>query len=210
MSAAAKSNSSEPPVPSSAADGRIIFRILPDSDASDLYTDWSNPNGDSGVDIRFARDQVLSVGETTTIRFGIRTACEVDGNPAGYWLAARSSFTKTAQVLLLRNHMGTIDRGYRGEIMARVHNFGPGDYTARRGDSLFQLLEPLMRAPVVLCVLASDARFSAGATTRGAGGFGSTGTSGQGAAALQEAGQTAEGAPTDGDATGEKSATGSS
>ena len=132
---------SPPSADGSAPNGLISFLLQPESRAADLYPEtWANPLGDAGVDLRFPEDTVFPEGETTVIRFGVRAACFINGKPTGFWLAARGSFGKTPQVLMLRNHMGTFDRGYRGEVMARVHNFGPGVYQARRGESLFQLV----------------------------------------------------------------------
>ena len=158
----------------------IIFTLCPDDESKDLYAPlWQNEKRDSGVDLRFPRDVLLPEGKTTSINLGVRAACTIDGLSSGFWLATRSSFTKTPQILMLRNFMGVIDAGYRGPLMARVHNFGPGDFTARRGDSLFQVLEPLMRPPIAIIARANDPQFADGATARGERGFGSTGTAGQ-------------------------------
>lgn len=161
-----------------------LFLLCPDKDVQDLYdTSWSNPMGDSGVDIRFPQDVIFPEGKTTAVAMGIRAACFTGGQSTGFWLAPRSSFSKTDQILLLRNHMGIFDRGYRGQVIVKVHNFGPGAYVAKRGASLFQLVEPTMRPPIAVRVDAGHKEFADGATLRGAGGFGSTGGEGQTAAA---------------------------
>jgi dUTPase len=158
----------------------IVFTLCPGDESRDLYAPlWKNEKRDSGVDLRFPGNVLLPEGQTTSINLGVRATCTVDGNPSGFWLATRSSFTKTPQILMLRNFMGVIDAQYRGPLIARVHNFGPGDFTASRGESLFQILEPLMRPPISVVARADDPLFTGGSTARGEGGFGSTGVAGQ-------------------------------
>lgn len=171
--------------PSSVLGAGGVFRILPAPEARDLYAcEWRNPGGDAGLDVRFARDGEIAEGETAIVGFGVRVAYFVGGGlePSGYWLLPRSSLAKTPQVLMLRNHVGTIDRSYRGELKAAIHNFGPGPFRVSRGAALFQLVDPQMRPPVSVLAGESDPAFAAGATARAAGGFGSTGVGGQAAA----------------------------
>ena len=68
------------------------------------------------------------------------------------------------------NTPGTIDADYRGEVKVLLVNLGEDDFEITRGMRIAQLLiAPVARASV-------EERGSAGATLRGAGGFGSTGT----------------------------------
>jgi len=68
------------------------------------------------------------------------------------------------------NSPGTIDADYRGEVMVLLVNLGTEPFAVTRGMRIAQLLvAPVARARVVE-VAELDA------TTRGAGGFGSTGT----------------------------------
>lgn len=162
---------------------QTVFLLCPNDECRDLYAaEWLNEKRDMGLDLRFPKDIILPAGCTTSVDLGVRAACFRGYQHTGFWLAARSSFTKTPQVLMLRNFMGAIDRGYRGTLIAKVHNFGPGDYQARRGESLFQILEPMMSPPISVLVSKEHPEFVEGATIRGAGGFGSTGSAGQAAA----------------------------
>jgi dUTP pyrophosphatase len=68
------------------------------------------------------------------------------------------------------NTPGTIDSDYRGEIMVLLINLGDEAFAVTRGMRIAQIVF----APVTR--LATEERGLAGATTRGAGGFGSTGT----------------------------------
>lgn len=84
-----------------------------------------------------------------------------------FWLAPRSSIFKSG--LLMANSMGVIDKSYRGELKAPVWSM-TGDSTVSRGDRLFQIVAPDMGW--IRHVRMVD---SMPGTSRGAGGFGSSG-----------------------------------
>lgn len=68
------------------------------------------------------------------------------------------------------NTPGTIDSDYRGEVSVLLVNLGDEDFSVTRGMRVAQIVF----APVVQ--VASEERALAGDTSRGSGGFGSTGT----------------------------------
>lgn len=73
--------------------------------------------------------------------------------------------------LTIPNAPGTIDSDYRGELQVLLLNLGAAACTIRRGDRIAQLVIcPVARAELVETTELSS-------TPRGAGGFGSTGTS---------------------------------
>jgi dUTP pyrophosphatase len=122
--------------------------------------------GDAGLDLVSAEDVTLKPGERTLIRTGIAVAI-----PEGYagfvqprsGLALRSGFG-------LPNSPGLIDSGYRGEIKVVAINLDPGDPIAiKRGDRIAQMVI----VPVASASVAEVDELPA--STRGAGGFGSTG-----------------------------------
>ena len=121
-------------------------------------------DGDAGLDLFVINEQTISAGETTLIHLQI--ACENTENRP-YLVMSRSSIGKTP--LRLANAVGLIDAGYRGEIMAVVDNIKKEDYTVEPGQRLFQLVA-MDGAPIYFELVEelSD-------TTRGGGGFGSTG-----------------------------------
>ena len=80
----------------------------------------------------------------------------------------RSSISKTP--IRLCNSVGLIDAGYRGEIMAAVDNIKQEDYTINFGQRLFQIVA-MDGSP-----LSFELVDELSSTSRGAGGFGSTGT----------------------------------
>lgn len=68
------------------------------------------------------------------------------------------------------NTPGTIDSDYRGEVGVILINLGTESFTIRRGERIAQMVI----APVLQAVLKETAELDD--TTRGAGGFGSSGT----------------------------------
>jgi dUTP pyrophosphatase len=79
----------------------------------------------------------------------------------------RSSIAKTP--LRLCNSIGLIDGGYRGEIMSAIDNIKDEPYTVEPGQRLFQLVA-MDGAPIYFEIVDELSK-----TTRGDGGFGSTG-----------------------------------
>ena len=121
--------------------------------------------GDAGLDLFVIEDQTIKGGKTELINLGI--SCETtDKRP--YFLMPRSSIFKTP--IRLCNSIGLIDAGYRGEIMAAVDNIKQEDYTLNYGQRLFQIVA-MDGSPLSFELV--DALSS---TSRGAGGFGSTGS----------------------------------
>lgn len=92
--------------------------------------------------------------------------------PAGFEVQVRPrSGLALKHGISLPNTPGTIDSDYRGPLGVLLINYGRDPFLIRHGDRIAQMIV----APVV------QARFAVvetlGDTTRGAGGFGSTGTS---------------------------------
>ena len=121
-------------------------------------------DGDAGLDIYVINEQTIDPDETSLIHLQI--ACETsDGRP--YLLMPRSSIAKTP--LRLCNSIGLIDGGYRGEIMAVVDNIKKQPYTIKPGQRLFQLVA-MDGSPIHFTLVDKLTE-----STRGEGGFGSTG-----------------------------------
>ena len=122
-------------------------------------------DGDAGLDLFVIHEQTIDPGETVKIHLQI--ACENEEN-LPYLLLPRSSISKTP--LRLSNSIGLIDPGYRGEIMAVCDNIKTEGYTVEKGQRLFQLVATDSSAIEYELVETLEM------TTRGTGGFGSTGT----------------------------------
>lgn len=121
-------------------------------------------DGDAGLDLYVINEQTIDPDETSLIHLQI--ACETsDGRP--YLLMPRSSIAKTP--LRLCNSIGLIDGGYRGEIMAVVDNIKKEPYTVKPGQRLFQLVA-MDGSPIHFTLVDKLTE-----STRGEGGFGSTG-----------------------------------
>lgn len=93
----------------------------------------------------------------------------------GYYMYPRSSISKTP--LMLANTTGIIDSGYRGNLIAAVRYLPVNredNYVAEFGTRLFQICQPQL-CPVYV-VMVSENELST--TSRGSGGFGSTGVLG--------------------------------
>ena len=94
--------------------------------------------------------------------------------PSAYMMYPRSSISKTE--LMLSNHTGIIDSGYRGFLMGafrwlKPENASHDDYSIDRYTRLLQICLPTLHPIFVVLVDESELTDS----TRGAGGFGSTG-----------------------------------
>jgi dUTP pyrophosphatase len=120
-------------------------------------------HGDAGMDLYAISSSEDDFGNQT-YRTGI--AMQIPPGHVGL-LFPRSSVYKTAHAL--RNHVGIIDSGYRGEIMLKYSKEYGGDvYDA--GDRIGQII--IMPYPQVEYIEVDDLSD----TNRGTGGFGSTGT----------------------------------
>ena len=121
-------------------------------------------DGDAGLDLFIIHQQTIDSGASAFIHLQI--ACE-NKNGTPFLLMPRSSISKTP--LRLSNSIGLIDPGYRGEIIAAVDNIKNEDYTVNPGQRLFQLVA-MDGSPIHFTLV-----YKLSETTRGEGGFGSTG-----------------------------------
>jgi dUTP pyrophosphatase len=124
--------------------------------------------GDAGMDLAAAAEVTLAPMGRAAVPTGLAVAI-----PAG-WVGLvhpRSGLARRHGVTVA-NAPGTIDSGYRGELQVLLINLGADAVTLDRGDRIAQLLlQPVGRATVVEASHLDD-------TTRGDGGFGSTGLHG--------------------------------
>ena len=125
-------------------------------------------DGSAAIDLRSAADTDISVapGERVLIPTGIAMAPETCNVVA--ILAARSGLS-VKHGLTLTNGIGVIDSDYRGEVCVSLINVSATPYTVARGERIAQLLfMPVLQAKLILAEELDD-------TSRGVGGFGSTG-----------------------------------
>lgn len=127
-------------------------------------------DGAAGLDLAAALEAPLTIapGAWVAVPTGLALAL-----PAGHegQVRPRSGLAAKHGVTVL-NAPGTIDEDYRGEVKVLLVNHGASDFVVQPGDRVAQLVvAPVVRAHVV--EVAQVERL--GETTRGAGGFGSTG-----------------------------------
>ena len=125
--------------------------------------------GSAAVDLRYAGDETLEIapGERKLVPTGIAIAPETTGVVA--LLFARSGLA-SKKGLTLSNCVGVIDSDYRGEISAAMINLGSEEVILEPGERIAQL----MFVPALTANFIEAAELDE--TSRGAGGFGSTGT----------------------------------
>lgn len=123
--------------------------------------------GDAGADLQSAESFVLAPGERRLVPTGIAVAV-----PDGYaaFVHPRSGLAARTGISIV-NAPGTVDAGYRGEILVCLVNTDREHaVTIGRGDRIAQLVvQPVSRATFVPVAQLPD-------SSRGAGGHGSTGT----------------------------------
>jgi dUTP pyrophosphatase len=143
----------------------LALQVLPHAEGLALPA-YQTP-GSAGMDLRAAIDGdiVLQPGERTAVPTGLRMAL-----PAGHEGQVRPrSGLAFRHGLTVTNAPGTIDEDYRGEVKVLLVNLGQEPVTLTRGMRVAQLVV----APVVQVAVQTVSDLDE--TSRGAGGFGSTG-----------------------------------
>jgi len=159
-----------------------ILKVYIDPQYNHLYDIYKNhvdahneaitndPYPNSGFDI-FIPNQVDIEPNITSVFLNAGIKCEMKyhGVPSAFYLYPRSSFSKTP--LMMANHVGIIDSGYRGNLIGAVRNLSQESYRIESNVRLFQVCHPSLCRIVVNLVKEDDLT----QTARGEGGFGSTG-----------------------------------
>ncbi len=126
---------------------------------------YAHPS-DAGADLHARESAVLQPGERALIRTGLAIAL-----PHGYvgLVHPRSGFAAKHGITVV-NAPGTVDAGYRGEIMVTLLNTdNTNAFEVKRGDRIAQLVIQKVELAQFEQVQTLDD------TARGTGGFGSTG-----------------------------------
>jgi dUTP pyrophosphatase len=141
-----------------------------------------NPHRDSGFDLFIPVNKndnstyVFHKNQTILIDLGIRCAAyeitdyaniDAPQNPQPFMIYPRSSIYKTP--FRLANNTGIIDSGYRGNLKAAFDNKETDKMELQPFTRLLQICMPDLKSFKVIIVESLDD------TTRGSGGFGSTG-----------------------------------
>jgi dUTP pyrophosphatase len=134
-----------------------VKRIHPDA----KIPAYGHP-GDAGMDLFSVVDRVLAPGEVFAVPTGIQVAI-----PAGFV----SLIWDKSGVSLKGVHRlaGVVDAGYRGEVRVVMINLGKEPFALKTGMKIAQMLiQPVATVTIVETETLDD-------TSRGQGGFGSTG-----------------------------------
>lgn len=141
----------------------VAVKRLPHGEGLDLPTYATE--GAAGMDVLAAEDVTIATGARHAVATGLSVAI-----PAGYEIQVRPrSGLALKHGITVPNTPGTIDSDYRGELKVILINHGAEPFAIARGDRVAQLV----LAPVTQARWAEVAELDE--TTRGAGGFGSTG-----------------------------------
>ncbi len=121
--------------------------------------------GDAGLDLFSVDDIMILPGESKLIKTGIQIELP-KGTEAQ--IRPRSGLALKNQITVL-NTPGTIDEGYRGEIGVILINHGKQEFHVEKGMKIAQMVvKPVFTVTIKEIEELTD-------TTRGEGGFGSTG-----------------------------------
>ena len=122
------------------------------------------PAEDAGMDLHAVEDVTLEPGVARLVPTGL--TLEV---PPGFEAQVRPrSGLALKHAITIPNAPGTIDPGYRGEVRVIMLNLGRDAYTVHAGDRIAQMIVARYEAVEWLEGSLAD-------STRGAGGFGSSG-----------------------------------
>ncbi len=118
--------------------------------------------GDAGMDLFSCEDMTIEPGETKSVPTGIQMAV-----PAGHvglvWDKSGISLRGVHRLA------GVVDAGYRGEVRVVMVNLGVESFAIKAGMKIAQMLIQPVASPAIV---ESDGLDD---TSRGEGGFGSTG-----------------------------------
>jgi dUTP pyrophosphatase len=141
----------------------VVIKIQKISGTEDLPTPSYAHPGDAGLDLYSREETTLAPGERKMIPTGLRLEVP-DGYVGLVWDKSGVSIEEGLKTL-----GGVLDSGYRGELMVGMINLSTTTYTFLRGHKVAQLLIQKIENPKIEIVA------GLGQTTRGEGGFGSTG-----------------------------------
>jgi dUTP pyrophosphatase len=145
---------------------KLDVRVL-DSRLLDQLPHYATP-GSAGLDLRACIDAAITLrpGESTLVPSGIAIHL---ANPAYAAMVLPRSGLGHKHGIVLGNLVGLIDSDYQGQIFVSVWNRGQAEFTIQPLERIAQMIV----VPVLQVQFNVVADFTA--SSRGAGGFGSTG-----------------------------------
>jgi len=158
----------------------IVKMVFKSQELQDIYTPviknhnetlFTNPFPNSGFDL-FVPKNVEVKPDMKSHMISMDVQCEMlfmGKYSCGYFMFPRSSLSKTP--LMLANHTGIIDSGYRGPLIGAFRNMSSEPFVVEENTRLLQLCHSSL-CPLYIVVVEED---ELSTTDRGGGGFGSTG-----------------------------------
>ena len=150
---------------------KLEVRILDPRVGRDMELPRRATSGSAGLDLRACIDGPLELepGQTVLVPTGIAIHL---GDPGLAAVLLPRSGLGHKHGIVLGNLVGLIDSDYQGQVMVSMWNRGDRTFTIAPGDRIAQMVV----VPVVQVEFEVVEDFEA--STRGAGGFGSTGQAG--------------------------------
>lgn len=147
---------------------KLDVKFIPSENGKTVNAPFYATPGSAGMDLSACIDEpiVIKKGEIAFIPTGI--SISLPSNDYVAYIYARSGLA-CKKGITLANCVGVIDSDYRGEIKCALINLGTEDFTVNFGDRIAQLVI----APV--CIADINITEDLDETSRGTGGFGSTG-----------------------------------
>jgi len=160
------------------------LELFPTAEGLEYYASYetiNRPNDNAGVDLYSVEDYTIPPYQLQSFKpvhlLNLGTAAKMvrvssmGEEDVHYWLCPRSSIYKSG--IIMANSQGVIDSSYRGTLMAPVTNLNEHTYpSVVKGTRLFQIVAPDMGHIREIKIVEQLSE-----TSRGSGGFGSTGTS---------------------------------
>jgi len=148
---------------------KLQVRVLDDRIGNQIPFPEYATDGSAGLDLRACLDEALTLvpGDTQLIRTGLSIHI---GDPSLAAMILPRSGLGHKHGIVLGNLVGLIDSDYQGELMVSCWNRGHDRFTIEPGERIAQLV----LVPVIQAEFEVVSSFDA--STRGEGGFGSTGT----------------------------------
>lgn len=144
------------------------LQLLPDDTSSPYYTTLKGSDQNAGFDLFVPADVTFLPNEKKLVSMNVKAVMLRSNETVHYWMLPRSSISKTG--LMLCNSVGVIDRSYRGELMAYLWNTTDKPVIVSKGSRLVQIVPPDMGHLSYIQIVSELDH-----TSRGSGGFGSSG-----------------------------------
>jgi len=148
---------------------REHYRAVIDKHNNAIQTD---PFPNAGFDLFVPEVNGVANSPESVKMISMDVKCEMvepSGRSVAYYMYPRSSLSKTP--LVLANHVGIIDSGYRGNLIGAFRNLDKKPYVVDKHTRLLQVCHASLWP--IYVVIVDESELST--TSRGAGGFGSTG-----------------------------------